>query len=124
MKNVINLSLIFLLIVLFSSCDKKNENYERDFTALIMQNKVYVDDVSYSGFRYAIKEEDKDYVNTSYYSIVGFDSLYTEGYQYKVHIKEICSNSKELRQDVLGCQLNLVSIRSTIKKEETFTIKN
>ncbi|PVH25668.1 hypothetical protein [Sphingobacterium corticibacter] len=89
-----------------------------------MQNKVYADDIYYSGYRYVIKEEGKDFINQTYPNIVGFDSIYIEGYLYKVKLKETCASGQEIRQDVLSCSLQLISIISREEQTNPFINNN
>ncbi len=112
-------------ITLFVSCQKEDiypVNTEREFQAIVMQNKIYRDEISFMGYYYAIQEHGENFVHTRYPSIIGFDSLYVEGFQYQLKLREVCSHDPNPPMDTRGCELYLLSVLSQEKQEEDFVM--
>ncbi len=119
-----------MFLFILSSCLKEQPLYrddERNFNATIMQNKIHDTWSLTTGFFYGIKEDGVSYTNTIYRSILGFDSLYVEGYQYRVVLKEVCRNYlrfEDALMDAHTCELSLIEIKDRYPVEEEFIVPN
>ncbi len=119
-----------MFLFILSSCLKEQPLYrddERNFNATIMQNKIHDTWSLSTGFFYGIKEDGVSYTNTIYRSILGFDSLYVEGYQYRVALKEVCRNYlrfEDALMDAHTCELRLIEIKDRYPVEEEFIVPN
>ncbi len=119
-----------MFLFILSSCSKEQPLYrdeERNYNATVMQNKVYVSNNPTIGFFYGIKEDEGSLIHTIYNSIIGFDSLYVEGYQYKVALKEVCRiylRFEDILMDTHGCELSLIDIISKSEVAEEFIVPN